>query len=132
MSQDQWTAVDDHLNGLLVPPDASLNAALDESAAADLPEIQVTPTQGRLLHILARMQRAKNILEIGTLGGYSTIWLARALAPGGRLVTLEVDPLHVEVARKNLAQAGLSDVVEIRLGPAFDTLPKLAAEGRAP
>ena len=132
MTQEQWTAVDNYISDVLMPDDAALSAALAASEAAGLPAINVTPHQGRLLEILARMQRAKNILEIGTLGAYSTIWLARALPPGGRLVTLEADPKHAEVARRNLAFAGLADVVELRLGPALETLPRLAADGREP
>jgi predicted O-methyltransferase YrrM len=115
---------------LLAPPDAALEAALRDSAAAGLPAIAVSPAQGKLLHLLARMQGARNILEIGTLGGYSTIWLARALPGGGRLVTLEVDPKHAETARANIARAGLDGMVELRLGPALETLPLLAAEKR--
>jgi predicted O-methyltransferase YrrM len=132
MSQEQWTAVDRYLANLLAPPDPALEAALQASAAAGLPPISVSPTQGKLLHLLARVQGARAILEVGTLGGYSTIWLARALPPGGRLVTLEADPGHAAVARANLARAGLADVVELRLGPALETLPRLAAEGRGP
>jgi predicted O-methyltransferase YrrM len=132
MSQEQWAAVDHYLAGLLVPPDEALDAALADSATANLPAINVSPTQGKLLHLLARLQGARSILEIGTLGGYSTIWLARALPPGGRLVTLEADPHHAEVARANIARAGLADVVELRLGPALQTLPQLAAERRGP
>ncbi len=132
MSQDQWTAVDRYLTDLLVPPDPALEAALRDSAAAGLPAINVSPNQGKLLHLLARLQGARSILEIGTLGGYSTIWLARALPPDGRLVTLEADAKHAEVAGANIARAGLADVVELRLGPALETLPQLAAEGRGP
>jgi len=128
MSDERWTAVDRYITDLLVPPDPVLDAALDASAAAGLPAIQVAPNQGKLLGLLARLQGARSILEIGTLGGYSTIWLARALPAGGRLVTLEADPKHAEVARANLAAAGLADVVDVRLGPALDTLPQLAAE----
>ena len=128
MNQETWTAVDCYLTGLLAPSDAALDAALAASAVAGLPAINVSPTQGRLLQLLARMQGARNILEIGTLGGYSTIWLARALPDGGRLVTLEFDPKHAEVARTNLARAGLAGVVELRVGRALDTLPQLAAE----
>ena len=128
MNQETWTAVDCYLTGLLAPSDAALDAALAASAVAGLPAINVSPTQGRLLQLLARMQGARNILEIGTLGGYSTIWLARALPDGGRLVTLEFDPKHAEVARANLARAGLAGVVELRVGRALDTLPQLAAE----
>jgi predicted O-methyltransferase YrrM len=132
MTQEQWTAVDHYLTDLLVQPDPALEAALQASAAAGLPPIQVSPTQGKLLHLLARVQGARAILEIGTLGGYSTIWLARALTVGGRLITLEIDPQRAEIARANLARAGLADVVELRLGRALETLPQLAAEGRGP
>ncbi|WP_437665550.1 O-methyltransferase [Sorangium sp. So ce1182] len=132
MSQERWSAVDRYITDMLVPSDAALDAALGASAAADLPPINVAPNQGKLLHLLARIQGARSILEIGTLGGYSTIWLARALPAGGRLVTLELDPKHAEVARANIARAGLADVVELRLGRALDTLPALAAEGRGP
>ena len=132
MSQDQWTAVDHYIAALFVPPDPALDTALQASVEAGLPPINVAPNQGKLLQILALSCGARSILEIGTLGGYSTIWLARALPAGGRLITLEADPRHAEVARANLARAGLSDVVEVRLGPALDTLPRLAAEGRGP
>ena len=128
MSQDQWSAVDRYLTDALVRPDAALDAALRDSTAAGLPEIAVAPNQGKLLHLLARLMGAKKILEIGTLGGYSTIWLARALPQGGKLTTLEVDPKHAEVARKNLVRAGVSELVDLRLGPALETLPKLAPE----
>jgi predicted O-methyltransferase YrrM len=132
MTQEQWTAVDRYLVELLVPPDPALDEALRTSAAAGLPSINVSPNQGKLLQLLARVQGSRTILEIGTLGGYSTIWLARALPAGGRLITLEADPLHAEVARANLARAGLVDVVELRLGPAQEALPQLAAEKRGP
>ncbi|MGH7717271.1 MAG: O-methyltransferase [Gemmatimonadaceae bacterium] len=132
MNQDHWTAVDSYLTDLLAPHDAALEATLDASTAAGLPSIQVSPNQGKLLYLLARLQGARAILEIGTLGGYSTIWLARALAPGGRVITLEFDPKHAEVARANVARAGLAGVVEVRIGPALDTLPRIAAEGRGP
>ena len=132
MSQPEWTAVDDYIIRMLVQPDDALNAALHDSAAAGLPSINVSPNQGKLLHILARMQNATRIQEIGTLGGYSTIWLARALAPGGRVITLEIDPKHAEVARANVARAGVADRVELRLGRALDTLPQIAADGRGP
>src|SRR5262249_41451030 len=108
MSQDQWTAVDNYINGLFVPADAALDATLAASSAAGLPAISVAPNQGKLLNLLARTVGARKILEIGTLGGYSTIWLARALPSGGRLVTLEADPKHAEVARANIAGAGLA------------------------
>jgi predicted O-methyltransferase YrrM len=132
MAQDQWTAVDRYLTDLFVQPDPALEAALQASAAAGLPSINVSPNQGKLLQLLARAQGARAVLEIGTLGGYSTIWLARALPAGGRLITLEADPRHAEVARANLARAGLAGVVELRLGPALETLPRLAAEGSGP
>jgi predicted O-methyltransferase YrrM len=132
MSKELWTAVDQYITDLLVQPDDALDAALRDSAAAGLPSINVTPGQGKLLHLMARMQGARSILEVGTLGGYSTIWLARALPPGGLLVTLEIDAGHAQVARTNIARAGLSGVVDLRLGRALDTLPKLAAEGSGP
>jgi predicted O-methyltransferase YrrM len=132
MTQEQWTAVDRYITEVLVPGDAALEAALEASAAAGLPPINVTPNQGKLLMLLALIQGARSILEIGTLGGYSTIWLARALPAGGRLITLEADPKHAEVARANIARAGLADVVELRQGRALDTLPQLAAERRGP
>jgi predicted O-methyltransferase YrrM len=132
MTQDQWTAVDRYLCELLMPADAALEAALASSAAAGLPAINVTPCQGKLLHLLARIQGARTILEIGTLGGYSTIWLARALPPAGSLITLEVDPACASVARANLARAGVAHLAELRLGRALDILPQLAAEGRGP
>ncbi|MEV5674870.1 MULTISPECIES: O-methyltransferase [unclassified Streptomyces] len=132
MTQAQWTAVDNYFNGLLVGPDEALDAAVGASGAAGLPAIQVAPNQGKLLNMLARLQGARTILEIGTLGGYSTIWLARALPAGGRLVTLEADPAYAEVARANIARAGLAEVVEVRVGPALETLPALAAEGYGP
>jgi len=132
MTQERWTAVDEYIGGLLLPPDPALDAALTDSAAAGLPPINVSPAQGKLLQLLAQLQGARAILEIGTLAGYSTIWLARALPTGGQMITLEAEPKHAEVARANIARAGLSDVVELRLGPALETLPRLAAEGRGP
>lgn len=132
MTQKQWTAVDRYITDLFVPPDPALDAALQASAQAGLPPYNVSPNQGKLLMLLARVQRARTILEIGTLGGYSTIWLARALPADGRLITLEVDPRHAAVARANIARAGLADVVELRLGRALDRLRQLAAEGRGP
>jgi len=129
LSQELWAVVDSYIDGLLIPSDPGLDAALEHSAAAGLPEIAVTPSQGKLLYLLARMQGARRILEIGTLGGYSTIWLARVLPGGGQLVTLEADQKHFEVARENIAGAGLASVVELRLGAALQTLPLLAAEG---
>jgi predicted O-methyltransferase YrrM len=132
MSQEQWTAVDKFITDLLIRPDPALDSALKDSAAAGLPGINVSPPLGKLLHVLARAHGARNILEIGTLGGYSTIWLARALPANGRLITLESEPKHAEIASANIARARLSSVVELRLGKALDTLPKLAAEGRGP
>jgi predicted O-methyltransferase YrrM len=132
MSHDQWTAVDQYLTEKLVPSDPALDAALLDSDAAGLPAIQVAPNQGKLLGLLAGAIRARHILEIGTLGGYSTIWLARALPPDGALITLEYEPKHAAVARANLERAGLSGVAEVRVGAALDSLPALAAEGRPP
>lgn len=128
MSQQQWNSVDDYFTGLLVPHDDALTAALRDSEAAGLPRISVAPNQGKLLHLLALTQGARRILEIGTLGGYSTIWLARALPADGRLITLEYQPEHAEVARGNLARAGLDNLTEIRVGPALESLAVLAAE----
>jgi predicted O-methyltransferase YrrM len=132
MTQEQWTAVDRYINDRLVPSDGVLDAALEASAAAGLPSIHVTPNQGKLIMLLAQIQGARNILEIGTLGGYSSIWLARGLHAGGRLTTLEVDPRFAEIARANFARAGLSNVIDLRLGRALDVLPHLAAEDRGP
>jgi len=132
MTQERWTAVDRYIEEALGLTDPALEAAVAAAKAAGLPEIQVAPNQGKLLWLLARARGARRILEIGTLGGYSAIWLARALPPGGKLVTLEVDAKHAEVARANLAHAGLAERVELRLGPALETLPKLAAEGAGP
>jgi predicted O-methyltransferase YrrM/ribosomal protein S18 acetylase RimI-like enzyme len=132
MSAPSHVDVDHYLSGLLAPHDDALAKALTSSTSAGLPEIQVSPTQGKFLHLLARLQHASAILEIGTLGGYSTIWLARALATGGKLISLEFDPKHAEVARANIARAGLSDRVEIRVGAALDALPKLEAEKAGP
>ncbi|MEV7404036.1 O-methyltransferase [Streptomyces sp. NPDC091267] len=132
MTQAQWTAVDDYFNTLLVGPDEALDAAVEASEKAGLPAIQVAANQGKLLNLLARLQGARTVLEIGTLGGYSTIWLARALPEGGRLLTLESDPECAEVARGNIERAGLSEVVEIRVGRALDTLPELAEQGYGP
>ena len=132
MPNETWTAVDDYFAKLLLSPDKSLEQAQSDSAAAGLPAIAVSPLQGKQLLMLAQMQQAKKILEIGTLGGYSTIWLARALPEDGRLVTCEFSPKHADVARANIARAGLSHLVEVRVGPALDTLPLLAAEKRGP
>ncbi len=128
MPEATWTAVDRYLDDMLVGPDPALQAALQASTEAGLPAINVSPLQGKMLHLLARMCGARAILEIGTLGGYSTIWLGRALPADGRLVTLEIDPKHAAVARANIARAGLAHRVDVRLGAALDALPRLAAE----
>ena len=125
VTDQPWDAIDTRLTGLFASADPAPQMALEASRAAGLPDISVTASQGKLLNLLARTQHARSILEIGTLGGYSTIWLARALSEGGRLVTLESNPKHAEVARTNIAQAGLADIVEVRLGPALDTLAQL-------
>lgn len=132
MSQEQWTTVDDYITARLVPPEPALEAALAATAAAGMPMINVAPNQGKLLYVLAAAHGARNILEIGTLAGYSTIWLARALPAAGRLITLEYAPQHADVARANIARAGLAAQVEVRVGAALDTLPQLAAEGAGP
>ena len=132
MNQEQWTAVDRYIAETVVPSDPALEAAIEASTKADLPAIAVTPNQGKLLQIFARLVQARRILEIGTLGGYSTIWLARALPEDGRLISLELNPKHAEVARGSIARAGLLKKVEIRLGRALDTLPMLASEAIGP
>jgi predicted O-methyltransferase YrrM len=132
MTELLWTSVDQYYSDALVKPDEILDAALRDSDAAGLPPINVTPNQGKFLHLMARICGARAILEIGTLGGYSTIWLARALPDGGRLVTLEAEPRHADVARANIARAGLADRVEVRVGRALDTLPQLEADGVGP
>ncbi len=129
MDKELWTAVDEYIHDRLVPSDAALDLALAACEEAELPAISVTPSQGKLLHLLARLVNAKNILEIGTLGGYSTIWMARALPADGRLITMEFDPKHAQVAGANIANAGLADKVELREGNALELLPELAAEG---
>jgi predicted O-methyltransferase YrrM len=129
MDKELWTAVDEYIHDRLVPSDAALDVALAACEKAELPAISVTPSQGKLLHLLARLVDAKNILEIGTLGGYSTIWLARALPADGRLITMEFDPKHAQVASANIANAGLAEKVELREGNALELLPELAAEG---
>src|SRR3569623_1504580 len=130
--EEQWTAVDQYLTKLLVRPEAVLDQALEASAAAELPSIAVSAPQGKLLQLFARLAGAKRILELGTLGGYSTIWLARALPPGGQLVTLEFEPKHAEVARRNIKRAGLDAFVEVRVGPAVKTLEQMVEEGTEP
>jgi predicted O-methyltransferase YrrM len=132
MSTDLWSAVDDYISRVLIKPDKALENALKESVAKGLPEISVTPNQGKLLELFSRLCGARKILEIGTLGGYSTIWLARAVPSDGCVVSLEVDPHHAEVARSNIDRAGLSRLVEIRVGAALDTLPSLATERKGP
>ncbi len=132
MSQDLWNAVDSYFLSKLTPPDEALEAALSASKEAGLPSIQVSPAQGKLLHLLARVHKARRILEIGTLAGYSAIWLGRALPENGRLISLEIDQRHAEVALANISRAGLSEVVEIRLGRALDLLPVLAEEQQEP
>jgi predicted O-methyltransferase YrrM len=124
-----WAAVDEYVGGLLAPHDEALQGALNAAEAAGLPAIQVSPPQGKLLYLLARLQGAKTILEFGTLGGYSTIWLARALPDGGRLISLEASEDYAAVARRSVEQAGLGDVVKIRVGPALETLVALEDEG---
>lgn len=132
MNQALWDEIEQYTSGLLAKEDSHLSAALEASAKAGLPSIQVTAVEGRFLSILARAVGAKRILEIGTLGGYSTMWMARALSDGGKLISLEFDPMHAEIARGNIARAGLSDRVEIRLGSAIESLPKLAKEKYGP
>jgi predicted O-methyltransferase YrrM len=129
MNDVKWQAVEDFISGHLIEEDAALSQAQKASAAAGLPDIAVSGTQGKLLQLLAQTLGARKILEIGTLGGYSSIWLARGLVPEGRLITLEVDHAHADVARRNLDRAGLGGRVEVRLGPALETLPGLVEAG---
>ncbi len=130
--QPVWSEVDRYIEDLLLGPDPALDSATAASAAAGLPAIAVAPNQGKLLQLLVRASGARSILEIGTLGGYSTIWMARALPPAGRLVSLEMDPWHAEIARRNVAVAGLSEVVEVRVGPALAALEAMVAAGEGP
>lgn len=132
MSDPRWTAVDDYIAGHLLGDDPVQAATLAANAAGGLPEIDVSATQGKMLHLFARMAGARRILEVGTLGGYSTIWLARALPGGGTLVTLELDPHHAAVAGANIARAGFADRVDVRVGPAVDTLAAMVAAGEPP
>ncbi|KUZ79016.1 O-methyltransferase [Burkholderia ubonensis] len=132
MDQDQWTQVDAYFSATLVPSDDALDAALAASDAAGLPAINVAPNQGKLLQLLATIRGARRILEVGTLGGYSTIWLARALPPGGRLVTLELNPEHAKVATRNISRAGFADVVSVVVGSAKDSLAQLVEAGTEP
>jgi predicted O-methyltransferase YrrM len=130
--QAKWTAVDQYITDRIVPTDAALDAALEASTKAGLPAINVAPNQGKLLQLLAQMHGAKRILEIGTLGGYSTICLARALPKNGKLITLELNPKHAEVAQANINNAGVGELVEIRVGPALPGLMRLHSEKEAP
>ena len=132
MTQETWTAVDHYVSDVLRLTDVALESALKESDAAGLPAIAVSVPQGKLLNQLAQLCHARRILEIGTLGGYSTIWMARALAPGGELITLEIDSKHAEVARANLMNAGFGDRVDVRVGAAIEAMPKIAEEKKAP
>lgn len=132
MDQDLWISVDRYLADNLITPDHLMEDALDANACAGLPAIDVAPSHGKLLHLLARIRGARRILEVGTLGGYSTIWLARALPQGGRLITLELDPRHATVAQANIHRAGLSSMVDIRVGPALESLAKLYADSAGP
>src|SRR6185503_8459336 len=122
---EQWATVDRYLVESMIPPDAALDAALAESSKAGLPAINVSATQGKFLELLARIRGARRILEIGTLGGYSTIWLARALPADGKVITLEYQPKHAEVARRNFGRAGCERLIEVRVGAALDELPKI-------
>ncbi len=131
-SLDQWAAVDRYFSEQLSLSDPALDAAMAANKSADLPAIDVAPNQGKLLQLLAQLAGARRILEIGTLGGYSTIWLARALPAGGRLITLEFNPKHAEIARANIERAGLTQRVEVRVGAALDTLPELQNESSEP
>jgi predicted O-methyltransferase YrrM len=132
MDNELWNDVDSYLVSRLSPTDSALEAALADSTAADLPQINVAPNQGKLLELLAKSHGARRILEIGTLGGYSTIWLARALPSDGVLITLELEPRHADVARINIERAGLVSLVEVRTGPATDSLRSLVNEGVEP
>jgi predicted O-methyltransferase YrrM len=133
VSEDErWDEVDEFVGATIAPDDEPLRQAIERCEAAGLPPIQVSPPQGKLLHLLARSIGARTALEFGTLGGYSSIWIGRALPADGRLITLEADPAYAEIARENIAEAGLAEIVELRIGPALDTLPKLETEGAGP
>jgi predicted O-methyltransferase YrrM len=132
MAEDQWTEVEQYFSKRLLPSDPILESALEACATAGLPAISVSPNEGKLLQILAQIVGAHSILEIGTLGAYSTIWLARGLRAGGHLITLEVDPKHADVAQVNVSRAGLQDVVEVRIGNALEIIPQLSAQRRGP
>ena len=132
MNEQTLLGYDRYIGQTFAEEDDSLRAAREEMQREGLPEINVSASEGKVLHVLALMSGAKRILEVGTLGGYSTIWLARALPPGGRLISLELDPHHAEVARRNIARAGLADTVEVRVGPALESLSQMEAGGEAP
>jgi predicted O-methyltransferase YrrM len=132
MDKELWTNVDEYLGSILAPSDPSLEGALADSAAAGLPQINVAPNLGKMLELLARIRGSRRILEIGTLGGYSTIWLARSLPSDGLLISLELEPIHAEVARINVDRAGVGALVDIRTGPAAETMRTLIDEGCAP
>lgn len=132
MTQDAWRDVDRYLSDLLARPDAALAETIESSTREGLPQIELAPTHAKLLHLLARMTRARRVLEVGTLGGYSTIWLARALPDDGRVISLEFVPHHAEVARANLERAGLNDRIEVRVAPAAESLEALVHEGAEP
>lgn len=132
MDPEIWGKVDEYVGGLLAPHDQALQGAVDAAEAAGLPAIQVSPPQGKLLHLLARAIGARTVLEFGTLGGYSTIWLGRALPEDGRLITLEANSEYADVAEANIERAGLAGLVEVRRGPALEALPQLEAEGAGP
>ncbi|HYS69627.1 MAG TPA: O-methyltransferase [Gemmatimonadaceae bacterium] len=132
MAEDLWTDVDQYFSDKLLPKDPILESAAEAAEKAGLPPIAVSPNQGKFLQLLSQIIGAQSILELGTLAGYSTIWLARGMRPGGRLITVEVDPKHADVAKSNISRAGLKDAVEVRLGSALDVLPQLFAEKRGP
>jgi predicted O-methyltransferase YrrM len=132
VADDRWAEVDAFVGATIAVDDEVLRHAVERCQSAGLPAIQVSPPQGKQLHLLARAIGARTVLEFGTLGGYSSIWIGRALAEGGRLTTLEADPAYAEVARENIAEAGLTDLVDLRVGSALETLPKLEAEGLGP
>jgi predicted O-methyltransferase YrrM len=132
VSDPRWNDVEDWIRGRVIPDDDALTEAVERSDAGGLPSIQVDPTMGKFLNLVARMVGAQRILEIGTLAGYSTIWLARALPADGKLITLEFDPKHAEVAKENVAAAGLGDLVDQRVGPALEELPRIAEAGEGP
>lgn len=132
MNMGIFGMVDDYINGLMKIQDSALEAAEEEIRKAEIPQISVSPNQGKFLNFLAKLTHAQKILEMGTLGGYSTIWMARALPKDGKLISLEIDPMHVEVASKNLKRAGVDHLVEIKLGKAIELLPQLHASGAGP